>query len=334
MSFRASLAAGLSAAFITLYTLPPHFAQEVVRLVPALNSEPLSTSNAGNSTDESASLADLNTAIGRDAIVSLSAAASMARIVEIGDGFTIASQDDFVLVAGELEPAVKSYSIYRPGRIHTRIIDIETNTESRTDRRTESQVNSAKNSDKKGKKRNEIESQIQELIYSGNADLVVETYRSATGASKAWFRLTKSVDVIRVGDVIVPEGSLSKPLLFSSLRDAPMGAWKLRPNYSMPANVLKGKVLSFFSEQQWGAKYSTLVLNRGRADGLTHGMRLTLTPPTQLGEAGKEVLAEETAEAIVYSHMPYFSLARVVSASQPIERGSRIILPVRPRHEQ
>jgi len=48
--------------------------------------------------------------------------------VEIGDGFTIASQDDFVLVAGELEPAVKSYSIYRPGRIHTRIIDIDTNT--------------------------------------------------------------------------------------------------------------------------------------------------------------------------------------------------------------
>jgi len=330
VSFKASLAAGIGAVFITLYTLPPLFAQEVVRLVPALKSEPLSASKARNPNDESASLADLNTAIGRDAIVPLSEAASMARIVAIGDGFAIASQDDFVLVAGELEPAVMSYSIYRPGQIHTRIIDIDTNTESRTDRHTESQVNS----DKKRKKRNEIKSEIQELIYSGKADLVVETYKSATGGSKAWFRLTKGVGVIRVGDVIVPEGSLSEHPLFSLLRDAPKGAWKQRPNYSMPANAPKGKVLSFFSEQQWGAKYSTLVLNRGRADGLTHGMRLTLTPPTQLGEAGEEVLAEETAEAIVYSHMPYFSLARVVSASQPIERGSRIILPVRPRHEQ
>ena len=128
MSFKASLAAGLGAVFITLYTLPALFAQEVVRLVPALKSEPLSASNARNPNDESASLADLNTSIGRDAIVPLSEAASMARIVAIGDGFTIASQDDFVLVAGELEPAVKSYSIYRPGRIHTRIIDIDTNT--------------------------------------------------------------------------------------------------------------------------------------------------------------------------------------------------------------
>jgi len=332
VSFKASLAAGIGAVFITLYTLPPLFAQEVVRLVPALKSEPLSASKARNPNDESASLADLNTSIGRDAIVPLSEAASMARIVAIGDGFTIASQDDFVLVAGELEPAVKSYSIYRPGRIHTRIIDIDIDTNTETP--TESQVNSDKTSDKKRKKRNEIKSEIQELIYSGKADLVVETYKSATGGSKAWFRLTKGVGVIRVGDVIVPEGSLSEHPLFSLLRDAPKGAWKQRPNYSMPANAPKGKVLSFFSEQQWGAKYSTLVLNRGRADGLTHGMRLTLTPPTQLGEAGEEVLAEETAEAIVYSHMPYFSLARVVSASQPIERGSRIILPVRPRHEQ
>jgi len=331
VSFRASLAAGLSAVFITLYTLPPIFAQEVVRLVPALKSEPLSASNARNPNVERASLADLNTAIGRYAIVPLSAAASMARIVAIGDGFTIASEDDLVLVAGKLESAAESYSIYRPGQIQTRIIDSAN--ESNTDSQVNSNKNSDKNSNKKSEKRNEIKSQVQELIYSGKADLVVETYRNATGASKAWFRLTKSVGVIRVGDVIVPEGTLSEHPLLSLVSEDSKAAWKQRPNYSVPANAPKGKVLSFFSEQQWGAKYSTLVLNRGAAEGLTHGMRITLAPPTQRGEEGEEVFAEETAEAIIYSHTPYFSLAFVVSASQPIERGSRIILPVRPRNE-
>lgn len=331
MSVRASLAAGLSAVFITLYMLPPIFAQEVVRLVPALKSEPLSASNARNPNVERASLGEFNTAIGRYAIVPLSAVASMARIVAIGDGFTIASQDDLVLVAGELKSAAESYSIYRPGRIQTRIIDSAN--ESNTDSQVNSNRNSNKKSDKKSEKRNEIKSQIQELVYSGKADLVVETYRNATGASKAWFRLTKSVGVIRIGDVIVPEGTLSEHPLLSLVSEDSKAAWKQRPNYSVPANAPKGKVLSFFSEQQWGAKYSTLVLNRGAAEGLTHGMRITLAPPTQRGEEGEEVFAEETAEAIIYSHTPYFSLAFVVSASQPIERGSRIILPVRPRNE-
>ena len=307
--------------------LPPIFAQEVVRLVPALKSEPLSASNARNPNVERASLGEFNTAIGRYAIVPLSAAASMARIVAIGDGFTIASQDDLVLVAGELKSAAESYSIYRPGRIQTRIID------SANESNTDSQVNSNRNSNKKSDKKNEIKSQIQELVYSGKADLVVETYRNATGASKAWFRLTKSVGVIRIGDVIVPEGTLSEHPLLSLVSEDSKAAWKQRPNYSVPANAPKGKVLSFFSEQQWGAKYSTLVLNRGAAEGLTHGMRITLAPPTQRGEEGEEVFAEETAEAIIYSHTPYFSLAFVVSASQPIERGSRIILPVGPRNE-
>jgi hypothetical protein len=327
VSVRASLAAGLSAVFMTLYMLPPIFAQEVVRLVPALKSEPLSASNARNPNVERASLGEFNTAIGRYAIVPLSAAASMARIVAIGDGFTIASQDDLVLVAGELKSAAESYSIYRPGRIQTRIID------SANESNTDSQVNSNRNSNKKSDKKNEIKSQIQELVYSGKADLVVETYRNATGASKAWFRLTKSVGVIRIGDVIVPEGTLSEHPLLSLVSEDSKAAWKQRPNYSVPANAPKGKVLSFFSEQQWGAKYSTLVLNRGAAEGLTHGMRITLAPPTQRGEEGEEVFAEETAEAIIYSHTPYFSLAFVVSASQPIERGSRIILPVGPRNE-
>ena len=331
MSVRASLAAGLSVVFMTLYMLPPIFAQEVVRLVPALKSEPLSASNARNPNVERASLGDLNTAIGRYAIVPLSAAASMARIVAIGDGFTIASQDDLVLVAGDLKSAAESYSIYRPGRIQTRIIDSAN--ESNTDSQVNSNRNSNKKSDKKSEKRNEIKSQIQELVYSGKADLVVETYRNATGASKAWFRLTKSVGVIRIGDVIVPEGTLSEHPLLSLVSEDSKAAWKQRPNYSVPANAPKGKVLSFFSEQQWGAKYSTLVLNRGAAEGLTHGMRITLAPPTQRGEEGEEVFAEETAEAIIYSHTPYFSLAFVVSASQPIERGSRIILPVGPRNE-
>ena len=331
MSVRASLAAGLSAVFITLYMHPPIFAQEVVRLVPALKSEPLSASNARNPNVERASLGEFNTAIGRYAIVPLSAAASMARIVAIGDGFTIASQDDLVLVAGELKSAAESYSIYRPGRIQTRIIDSAN--ESNTDSQVNSNRNSNRNSNKKSDKKNEIKSQIQELVYSGKADLVVETYRNATGASKAWFRLTKSVGVIRIGDVIVPEGTLSEHPLLSLVSEDSEAAWKQRPNYSVPANAPKGKVLSFFSEQQWGAKYSTLVLNRGAAEGLTHGMRITLAPPTQRGEEGEEVFAEETAEAIIYSHTPYFSLAFVVSASQPIERGSRIILPVRPRNE-
>ena len=74
MSIRASLAAGLRAFFITLYMLPPIFSQEVVRLLPALKSEPRSGSNARNPNVERASLADLNTAIGRYAIVPLSAA--------------------------------------------------------------------------------------------------------------------------------------------------------------------------------------------------------------------------------------------------------------------
>lgn len=284
----ASLAAGLSAFFILQFMPSLVFAQEIVRLVPTLKSEPLKVGNTSNASVESVALSELSTAIGRDTIVSLSDAASMARIVAIGDGFTIASQDDLVLVAGELPPAVASYSIYRPGRIHTRIV--ERVAEQRTPN-------------------GEIKSQIQELVYSGKAAFVAESQSDAAGTPKAWFRLTKSVGVIRVGDVIVSE--------------AAQHAHEQWRDDSTAANTLEGQVLSFFSEQQWGAKHSTLLLNRGRADGLTRGMRIMLAPPTKLGKEGDEVLAEETAQAIIYSHMPYFSLAFVVSASQPIERGSR-----------
>ncbi len=287
----ASLAAGLSAFFILQFMPSLVFAQEIVRLVPTLKSEPLKVGNTSNASVESVALSELSTAIGRDTIVSLSAAASKARIVAIGDGFTIASQDDLVLVAGELPPAVASYSIFRPGRIHTRIV------ERVAEQRTPS---------------GEIKSQIQELVYSGKAAFVAESQSDAAGTPKAWFRLTKSVGVIRVGDVIVSEAALS------------MHRNKRRDDSTAAPNALEGQVLSFFSEQQWGAKHSTLLLNRGRADGLTRGMRIMLAPPTKLGKERNEVLAEETAQAIIYSHMPYFSLAFVVSASQPIERGSRI----------
>jgi hypothetical protein len=283
----ASLAVGLGAFFILQFMPSLVFAQEIVRLVPALKSEPLKV--GGNASVEGVTLSELSTAIGRDTIVSLSDAASMARIVAIGDGFTIASQDDLVLVAGELPPAVASYSIYRPGRIHTRIV------ERVAEQRTPS---------------GEIKSQIQELVYSGKAAFVAESQSDAAGTPKAWFRLTKSVGVIRVGDVIVSEEA--------------QDAHEQRRDDSTAADALEGQVLSFFSEQQWGAKHSTLLLNRGRADGLTRGMRIMLAPPTKLGKERNEVFAEETAQAIIYSHMPYFSLAFVVSASQPIERGSRI----------
>ena len=314
----ASLAAGLSAFFILQFMPSLVFAQEIVRLVPTLKSEPLKVGNTSNASVESVALSELSTAIGRDTIVSLSAAASKARIVAIGDGFTIASQDDLVLVAGELPPAVASYSIFRPGRIHTRIV------ERVAEQRTPS---------------GEIKSQIQELVYSGKAAFVAESQRDAAGTPKAWFRLTKSVGVIRVGDVIVSEEALNEhshlsmpsilttpttpttPTIKSGAAQDAQEQWR---DDSTAPNALEGQVLSFFSEQQWGAKHSTLLLNRGRADGLTRGMRIMLAPPTKLGKERNEVLAEETAQAIIYSHMPYFSLAFVVSASQPIERGSRI----------
>jgi len=311
----ASLAAGLSAFFILQFMPSLVFAQEIVRLVPTLKSEPLKVGNTSNASVESVALSELSTAIGRDTIVSLSDAASMARIVAIGDGFTIASQDDLVLVAGELPPAVASYSIYRPGRIHTRII--ERVAEQRTPN-------------------GEIQSQIQELVYSGKAAFVAESQSDAAGTPKAWFRLTKSVGVIRVGDVIVSEAALNEhshlsmpsilttPTTPAIQSGAAQDAQEQRRDDSTAADALEGQVLSFFSEQQWGAKHSTLVLNRGRADGLTRGMRIMLAPPTKLGKEGDEFLAEETAQAIIYSHRPYFSLAFVVSASQPIERGSRI----------
>lgn len=311
----ASLAAGLSAFFISQFMPSLVFAQEIVRLVPTLKSEPLKVGNISNASVESVTLSELSTAIGRDTIVSLSAAASKARIVAIGDGFTIASQDDLVLVAGELPPAVASYSIFRPGRIHSRIV------ERVAEQRTPS---------------GEIKSQIQELVYSGKAAFVAESQSDAAGTPKAWFRLTKSVGVIRVGDVIVSEEALNEhshlsmpsilttptaPTIQSGPAQDAQEQWR---DDSTAPNALEGQVLSFFSEQQWGAKHSTLLLNRGRADGLTRGMRIMLAPPTKLGKERNEVLAEETAQAIIYSHMPYFSLAFVVSASQPIERGSRI----------
>ena len=309
----ASLAGGLGAFFILQFMPSLVFAQEIVRLVPALKSEPLKV--GGNASVEGVTLSELSTAIGRDTIVSLSDAASMARIVAIGDGFTIASQDDLVLVAGELPPAVASYSIYRPGRIHTRIV------ERVAEQRTPS---------------GEIKSQIQELVYSGKAAFVAESQSDAAGTPKAWFRLTKSVGVIRVGDVIVSEAALNErshlsmpsilttPTTPTIQSGAAQDAHEQRRDDSPAADALEGQVLSFFSEQQWGAKHSTLLLNRGRADGLTRGMRIMLAPPTKLGKERNEVFAEETAQAISYSHMPYFSLAFVVSASQPIERGSRI----------
>ena len=311
----ASLAAGLSAFFILQFMPSLIFAHEIVRLVPTLKSEPLKVGNTSNASVESVALSELSTAIGRDTIVSLSAEASKARIVAIGDGFTIASQDDLVLVAGELPPAVASYSIFRPGRIHTRIV------ERVAEQRTPS---------------GEIKSQIQELVYSGKAAFVAESQSDAAGTPKAWFRLTKSVGVIRVGDLIVSEAALNEhshlsmpsilttPTTPTIKSGAAQDAQEQRRDDSTAADALEGQVLSFFSEQQWGAKHSTLLLNRGRADGLTRGMRIMLAPPTKLGKERNEVFAEETAQAIIYSHMPYFSLAFVVSASQPIERGSRI----------
>ena len=59
-----------------------------------------------------------------------------------------------------------------------------------------------------------------------------------------------------------------------------------------------------------------MVIDRGRNDGLTRGMLIAI-------EASNHA-AEDVGEAIIYSHTPHFSLALILSASQPIERGSRV----------
>ena len=59
-----------------------------------------------------------------------------------------------------------------------------------------------------------------------------------------------------------------------------------------------------------------MIIDRGQIDGLTQGMRVAIVAPNQ---ADKDL-----GDAIIYALTPYFSLALILSALQPIERGSRI----------
>jgi hypothetical protein len=122
--------------------------------------------------------------------------------------------------------------------------------------------------------------------------------------------------VVRENDVIVPAGTLGELSLASVINAEGLNSHGQRLAASSSPHSIDGQVLSFFSGRKWGARQTNMIIDRGQIDGLTQGMRVAIVAPNQ---ADKDL-----GDAIIYARTPYFSLALILSASQPIERGSRI----------
>ena len=181
---------------------PVALTQETITLRPQLTSEPF-----GINTD-SVSLPKLQAAIGRNTIVQLSTLAETPRIIALENNFSIASQEDLVLVAGKLDLGISEFSIYRVGETHTRLV------EKQHSGSTEKYVHFVIEDSRV---------QIQELEFIGSATLLAKPSAITTAerpriaanehrnnAPRQWLRVTTSVGVVRENDVIVPAGTLGE----------------------------------------------------------------------------------------------------------------------------
>lgn len=297
-------------ALITLILSYPPVAltQETITLLPELTSEPFGTNT------DSVSLPKLHAAIGRNTIVRQSTLAETPRIIALGNNFSIASQEDLVLVAGKLDLGISEFSIYRVGETHTRLVEKQHSYS--TEKYAHLVIEDSR-------------VQIQELEFIGSATLlakpsVITTAESPriaaserrNNASRQWLRVTTSVGVVRENDVIVPAGTLGELSLASVINAEGLNSHGQRLVASSSPHRLDGQVLSFFSGRKWGARQTNMIIDRGRIDGLTQGMRVAIVAPNQA--------EKDLGDAIIYVLTPYFSLALILSASQPIERGARI----------
>ncbi len=238
----------------------------------------------------------------------------MPRIIALENNSSIASQEDLVLVAGKLDTGISEYSIYRLGETHTRLVEKQRS--GPTEKYAHFVIEDSW-------------AQIQELEFIGSATLLAkptvittaETPRTAANerrhkAPRQWLRVTTSVGVVRENDVIVLAGTLGELSLASVINAEGLNSHGQRLAASSSPHSIDGQVLSFFSGRKWGARQTNMIIDRGQIDGLTQGMRVAIVTPNQ---ADKDL-----GDAIIYARTPYFSLALILSASQPIERGSRI----------
>ena len=287
---------------------PVALTQETITLLPQLTSEPFGTNT------DSVSLPKLHAAIGRNTIVRQSTLAETPRIIALGNDFSIASQEDLVLAAGKLDLGISEYSIYRVVETHTRLVEKQHS--GSTEKYAHFVIEDSR-------------VQIQELEFIGSATLLAKPSAITTAESpriaanerrnnapRQWLRVTTSVGVVRENDVIVPAGTLGELPLASVINAEGLNSHGQRLVASSSPYRLEGQVLSFFSGRKWGARQTNMIIDRGQIDGLTQGMRVAIVAPNQ---ADKDL-----GDAIIYALTPYFSLALILSASQPIERGSRI----------
>jgi len=287
---------------------PVALTQETITLRPQLTSEPFGTNT------DSVSLPKLQAAIGRNTIVQLSTLAETPRIIALENNFSIASQEDLVLVAGKLDAGISEYSIYRLGETHTRLVEKQHS--GPTEKYAHFVIEGSR-------------AQIQELEFIGSATLLetspgitpaetprITANKRRNNAPRQWFRVTTSVGVVRENDVMVPAGALGELSLASVINAEGLNSQGQRLAASSSPHSIDGQVLSFFSGRKWGARQTNMIIDRGQIDGLTQGMRVAIVAPNQ---ADKDL-----GDAIIYALTPYFSLALILSASQPIERGARI----------
>ena len=235
-----------------------------------------------------------------------------ARVAAIGDDFTIAATGDGILVegpAGEGEKLVTSLAkdrevaIYHPSRRYV------------------------------AEQGEDTQPAVIELEYVGKAQLLetraareaVATDESANSGeqqsgeglsppstARAWLQITESKGVIRQGDLVFAEESLSNDwldLIHSS--DGSSVQLELRPS---PPN-LAGSVLSLFGGKQWGAQGDSVVVNLGEEHGLEPGMVLSLE---------YEDVVTSAAEALIYRTTASHAQGLVLSAPSPVRVGSPV----------
>ena len=217
---------------------PVALTQEIITLLPQLTSEPFGTNI------DSVSLPKLLAAIGSNTIVRQSALAETPRIIALGNNFSIASQEDLVLVAGKLDLGISEYSIYRLGETHTRLI------ERRNSGPTEKYAHFVVEDSR---------AQIQELEFIGSATLLAKPSAITTAESpriaanerrnnapRRWLRVTTSVGVVRKNDVIVPAGTLRELPVASVINAKGLNSYGQRlVASSSPQNRRPGVIVLF-----------------------------------------------------------------------------------------
>lgn len=234
-----------------------------------------------------------------------------ARVVALGDDFTIAATGDGILVEAplngpnsllaSLDPQTE-VDIYHPGNRHAA-------------KHAEQDKPAAVELEYVGKARLLDTSSARSAGQSAQGPELAQSEIPAASpvqTPRIWLQITQSKGVVRQGDLV-----FLRQLLSSEWLDAIQGygGASQRIELQQAPSGLAGSVLSLFGARQWGARGDSVIIDLGAEDGLHAGMAISLD---------YHDVATPSAQALIYRATAHHAQALVLSAPSPVQVGSAV----------